>query len=799
MIKNRREAYLHLIQALQSCTSGEEIKKIYDSYPDLFDADLFQMMEEKAVVIAEQGQHNAANGWRDFVARLSFVLGIDCYYHSDYRKAIDYLNRALDMARKIENHSFETEVLAHLGLVYQSQGEYGKAIYCLEQSSQIAQDIEDRETEAQALGNLGITYGDLGEYDRAIQYSLQALKIYQTIRDRQQEGNSWGNLGVICLFQGNYEQAIEYHQKHLEIAQDIKDSQGEALALTGLGIAYHRKGDYDKAIDNHKKALDINRKINNLVGEAKDLGNLGIAYYSLRDFDKAINYQNQVLTLAKKIGDRQMEGVALSNKGHILQLSGHLTEAEDILMEAIQVKESIRAGLGSNDSNKVSIFETQTHTYNILQAVLVANNKTDSALEIAERSRARAFVELLARRLSPKQTEQFAITPPTIEQIKQIAKTQNATIVQYSIKQDVVQVENKLPGISCESELYIWVIKPTGDIIFRQANLKPLWLQQNSSLEKLVTLARTTSIGLAREAYWVNIVNNTPADNRYLQQLYEILIQPIEDILPSNPKDHIIFIPQGPLFLVPFPALQDSTGKYLISRHTILTAPSIEVLGLTQKQREKVKEAALREVVVVGNPSMPSLPPQFAGTSFQLQPLFGAQKEAQAIASMFDTQAIISSVATEAFIVEQMPKARIIHLATHGLLDDVRGLGSAIALASCGEDDGWLTAEEILKLELHAELVILSACDTGRGRITGDGVVGLSRSFISAGVSSILVSLWSVPDDSTVLLMTEFYRNFQEHKQDKAAALRSAMLSTMKQYPNNPRAWAAFTLIGEAE
>jgi CHAT domain-containing protein len=154
---------------------------------------------------------------------------------------------------------------------------------------------------------------------------------------------------------------------------------------------------------------------------------------------------------------------------------------------------------------------------------------------------------------------------------------------------------------------------------------------------------------------------------------------------------------------------------------------------------------------------------------------------------------------------ELLPKARIIHLATHGLLDDVRGLESAIALApdplpsKAGEVNGLLTAEEILLLKLNAELVVLSACDTGRGRITGDGVVGLSRSLISAGVSSVVVSLWAVSDDSTAFLMNEFYKNIQ-HSPDKAQALRSAMLTTMKQTQySNPLQWAAFTLIGEAE
>ena len=115
------------------------------------------------------------------------------------------------------------------------------------------------------------------------------------------------------------------------------------------------------------------------------------------------------------------------------------------------------------------------------------------------------------------------------------------------------------------------------------------------------------------------------------------------------------------------------------------------------------------------------------------------------------------------------------------------------------KDNGLLTAEEILNLKLNADLVVLSACDTGRGRITGDGVIGLSRSLISAGVPSVVVSLWAVCDNSTSFLMTEFYKNLQQ-KLDKATALRLAMLTTRQQKKyQKPLHWAAFTLIGEAE
>jgi CHAT domain-containing protein len=183
----------------------------------------------------------------------------------------------------------------------------------------------------------------------------------------------------------------------------------------------------------------------------------------------------------------------------------------------------------------------------------------------------------------------------------------------------------------------------------------------------------------------------------------------------------------------------------------------------------------------------------------QLPALPGSEREAITIAQLLNTKPITGSQATKASIVQQMLKARIIHLATHGLLNEVKrgDLPGAIALAPSGNDDGLLTSSEILDLKLNAELVVLSACNTGRGKLTGDGVVGLSRALISAGVPSILVSLWPVPDDSTAELMAEFYRQLQLNP-NKAQALRQAMLMTMKMHPN-PQDWGAFTLIGEAE
>jgi CHAT domain-containing protein len=486
----------------------------------------------------------------------------------------------------------------------------------------------------------------------------------------------------------------------------------------------------------------------------------------------------------------------LTKLGDAFLKYGNFEESEKFLRLGMEAREALRGKVGSNDAYKVSIFDLQVDTYQLLQQALVAQNKTDEALEIAERGRARALVELLSRRFSPNQTEVSPITAPKLEEIKQIAKTQNATLVEYSI------IVEQLPGNqdTSESELYIWVIQPTGEVTFRRSNLKPLWQTQKLSLKQLVTSSRQ-SIGVrGRSSIEVVPLNSSEIENQ-LKQLHKILIDPIADLLPSDPNAHVIFMPQGELFLVPFPALQDANGKYLIEKHTILTAPAIQVLDLTQKQRVKVQQANPKGLVVVGNPTMPKVTIKIGEPPEQLNPLPAAENEAITIAKLLNTKALTGNQATKKAILSQLPQARIIHLATHGLLDDFKGLGvpGAIALAPSGNDNGLLTADEILDLKLNAELVVLSACDTGRGRITGDGVIGLSRSLITAGVPSIIVSLWSVPDAPTASLMTEFYRNWQEKKLDKAQALRQAMLTTMKNHPNNPKDWAAFTLIGEAE
>ena len=181
----------------------------------------------------------------------------------------------------------------------------------------------------------------------------------------------------------------------------------------------------------------------------------------------------------------------------------------------------------------------------------------------------------------------------------------------------------------------------------------------------------------------------------------------------------------------------------------------------------------------------------------QLDSLPNSQIEAHQVAKIFNTKALTGSQATESVVKSQLSQYQVIHLATPGILNQKAVGESAIVLAAGGNDDSYLTVDEILDLKLNADLVVLSACNTGRGDIKGDGVVGLSRALMTAGTRSLIVSLWKVDDESTSELMQEFYRQWQG-KKSKAEALREAMMTVRQKYPA-PYHWAGMTLMGEGK
>jgi CHAT domain-containing protein/uncharacterized protein HemY len=745
------------------------------------------------------------------------------------KDAIEYYKQSLPLFRTLNDLQSEGVALGGLGRCYESLRQHPEAVEVLQQSLVIARAVKNRNHEMITLADLGISYQSLDEIannrwksgllsqdfrplpqsidnaTQSVQYSQQSLAIARNLQNSRSEAWALGNLGRSYAVLRDYPKAIAAYQQRLAILRASQNWVTEATTLIALGNVYAAKSEYTTAIAQHQAAIAIYQaqrqrdpkltksnqyiKATPLSRELRDaVMYLGDSYERSGDYTQAIqSYQDAlgpIAAIRESAGDRDI--ILLRRLGYALAKRGDLPEASSTLRLAIDKEDIFRTGLGygtsssgqkATDADRIRMAEAQAEDYRQLLQVLVRQNRTDMALEVAEESRARTFVELLSERISGRPLGKDWPMPPNIDAIRAIAKAQNATLVEYAIVG---------PNL-----LYIWVIKPTGEISFRSTPLEP-----KQGIPQLVAKGRSEikvrggRSGIQKIAR-ANVTDTTPpATSGNLAKLHQVLIDPIAADLPTDPNQRVIFLPQGDLFLLPFAALRDAQGKYLIERHTIAIAPSIQTLNLTRAQA--AQSLAQGRSVVVGDPTMPS----FEGEA--LPPLPGARQEAIAIGEILKTTPLLGAQATKATVLEQLRTASTVHFATHGLLDTIKGdMPGAIALAPSGADNGLLSASEIFDLKLRANLVVLSACDTGRGTINGDGVIGLSRSLIASGVPSVVVSLWAVDDNSTRVFMSDFYRQRQTNP-NKAQALRQAMLNTMKQHPN-PRDWAAFTIVGESD
>ena len=760
---------------------------------------------------------------------LSDIANIYSTWFSQHQAALEFYQEALVTYQKLDdldngalynNQENLAATKLQIGTMYFNLGDYQKTLDFYQQSLEIYQELSKSQSAtslyqnklAQTLQKMGNTYLNIGKIAEAKQFMESALVISREIKDPLLESGILSNLSQVSVKLGQIEEAKELlkqssqlndqifekltpsnidtknllaglfqtTESQLSFTRQIGNRALEALILGNIAGDYEKSGEYDQAFDYYQQSRKVYQDLGDRSNVASNFTSTAILHYKLKQYPQALDNYQKSLGIYQEIQAEPEQASILSLIGETLFITGKFVEAEKQLFNAINIWESLREGLA--DQDKISLFDIRAQSYKFLQKTLIAQNKTETALEISERGRARAFVDLLISRTSSNLINESELPLPiNLTQIQQIAQQQNATIIEYSL------VSNQ--------EIYIWVINPQGEIKFRSQPIE----NNSLNLSQLVTTTRK-SLGVRGRGLEVSFAP-LPDSKSNLKQLYQLLIEPIAYLLPTDPQQKLIFIPQNNLFSVPFPALVDKDDKYLIEKYTILIAPSIQVLQLTHEKRQAVSG---KDILVVGNPTMPNITTQIDKPPEQLSSLPGAETEALEIAQILKTKPLIGTAATKKTIVQQLANARIIHFATHGLLEygipeesGVKDIPGAIALAPSGNDNGLLTSREIFNLKLNAELVVLSACDTGRGDITGDGVIGLSRSFVTAGVPSVIVSLWAVPDAPTAELMTEFYQQW-EKSGNKAEALRQAMLITMESH-QHPRDWAAFTLIGEGE
>ena len=271
------------------------------------------------------------------------VTGLGNAHNSvaQYQQAINFYQQSLEIHREIGDRDGEASSLMSLGVAYNLLGQYQQAFYLYQQALEIFREIGDRLGEACSLGNLGEVYRLLSQYQEAFHLYQQALEIFREIGDHHGEVNCLINLGNTYNSLGHYQQAIHYHQQSLEICREIGDRNGEANSLMGLGNAYKSLGQYQQGIQFYQQSLVICREIGDRNGEANSLGGLGNAYNSLGKYQQAIQYYHQSLEIAREIGNRYGEAISLKNLGLSLKKIGRTKESIDALNTSRKIYEEL--------------------------------------------------------------------------------------------------------------------------------------------------------------------------------------------------------------------------------------------------------------------------------------------------------------------------------------------------------------------------------------------------------------------------------------------------------------------------
>ncbi|XP_068727675.1 tetratricopeptide repeat protein 28-like [Montipora capricornis] len=776
---------------------------------------------KRAIVYQEQHLSIAKEvGDRAGEGKANGSLGNAYLNLGNIKRAIAYYEQHLSIAKEVGDRAGEGAANGNLANAYRSLGNIKRAIVYSEQHLSIAIEVGDRAGEGKANGNFGIAYHNLGNFKRAIEYYEQHLSIAKEVGDRDGEGRANGNLGIVYHSLGIFKLAIEYHEQHLSIAKEVGDRAGEGGANGNLGTVYHSLGIFKLAIEYHKQHLSIAKEVGDRNGEGTANNNLGNAYCSLGNFKRAIEYYEQVLSIAKEIGDRAAERNAIGNLaityggmgehenarllneehlticketedpvgkgtscywlGRVHENLGSLCKALNFYRQSIKHFDETRRLLQSEDAWKISFRDRKQFAYTALWVELLKNGEVDEALFAAEQGRAQALTDILKM--------QFGVDE---EPSSAIARTETISAVMKYLPLQTVFIA--LAGNS----ISFWLLRRGSAINYRQKEI------ENGSADSLIktTLKQIGAGAVVRcenrsihrhrshfscsgEAVEESFQSFSVSDDP-LQSLYDFLISPIADLLQG---EDLIFVPDGPFCLAPYSALSDSVR--------IRTVPSLSALKLITSAPNVFNSKS--EALLVGDPCLKEITWGIGGPVSKQLPC--AKKEVEMIGKLLQTAPLTGKNATKAEVLKRMKSVALIHIAAHG--DDEFG---EIVLAPNPdrtsqipkEEDYMLTMSDVQAVRLQAKLVVLSCCHSGQGEVKSEGVVGIARAFLCAGARSVLVSLWAIDDEATLLFMKSFYQHLADRK-SASLALHHAMksLRETKEY-SAIKYWAPFVLIGD--
>jgi CHAT domain-containing protein/Tfp pilus assembly protein PilF len=769
--------------------------------------------------------------------------------------------QALAIRRAIGDRSGEAQALNNLAVLFRSLGETGSALTHYREALDILAVLDDRRQMAAALSNLGVAYTSLGEMERARIYLTQALDLRRAVEDRRGEIVTLNNLGWLESRSGAPDRAVPLHRQALELAQATSDRRHEGISRGYLGEALLAGGRLDEAVAELDRALDLHRQVGDRLSEALALRRKGEALAAAGRPAEALPFFEQSLILSRATGDRTGEALVLHARAHTRRDAGQLDAARSDAEAAVTALESLRTKLGTPDLRSSflgswrEVDELHIDLLMRLDAARPGQGFDGAAFEASERARARTLLDFLResgpeirkgvepdlaarqqdleRRLSLKAERRQSLLGRG-QADRPEAKALEIEIEQITAELDAADAEIRrrnprfaeLTRPEPASAREIQTLLDPETLLLEYAlgrERSYLWVVGAASLRAFVLPGREEIERAARafhEAVSAPPSPGGPGRSRLGEDLARMLLGPVAGELREQ---RLAIVADGALHYIPFDALPGPAGAPLLHHHEVAVLPSASVLAAQRRelaQRPPAPRLAIIFADPVFNPDdsrisrggRPAAPDATSALRDGEEPsrlgrLRFSRQEAQAIAALKPSGHIATELdfaaSRGAVLSGRLRDFRYIHFATHGIFDATRPELSGLVLsrldATGQPQEGFLGLRDLYDLDLAADLVVLSGCQTALGKeIRGEGLLGLTRGFLYAGAPRVVASLWWIDDRATAMLMERFYRGLWTEGLRPAAALRQARLALAAEHRfRDPFYWGAFVLQGD--
>ncbi|HKS08137.1 MAG TPA: tetratricopeptide repeat protein [Pyrinomonadaceae bacterium] len=776
-------------------------------------------------------------------------IGVIYFSLGEVQKALEYYQQALPLRQASGNKRREADTLDNIGIVYRVLGDPPQAFEYLQRALELRREVKDVAGEANSLHYIGYTYAAMDEPAKALDYYERALPLRRTAGDRRGEAVTLNAEGEIYALRGEIDKAFANHQQALELLRAVGDRRLEAVTQTLIGNIHALSGRSQEAVKDYADSISIFELLGAKRDEAWARQGLARAERDRGNFAEARRQIEISIALVEamriQVSSRQLRASYLATKQNAyefytdLLMLMHLREpAKGHDATAFQISERARArgfremltesGVDLREGVDPALLDRERELSQVLNA------KAERLMRLRGQRNTDEQVAALKKEVSALENEYQQVQGDIRRRSPRYAAiTQPATLALPEVQQQLLDRDTMLLEYSLGTERsYLWAITQNSC----KSYLLPARDQIEQSARRVYGLVRARSVKKKNESETQRRERIRRADSeltRAATALGEMVLGPVAAQLGSK---RLAVVADGMLQYIPFAMLpvpdarNRSVYQPLIVKHEIVTLASASALAVQRKERAGRKMAP-RDIAVIADPVFDVADPRvnssvreqarvpdFYATrivehlsdgeaKLRIPRLPYTRQEAERILSVMprgeNLKAVDFNAQRAAALGGELREYRYIHFATHGYIDSEKPGLSAIVLSLVDERgqarDGFLRAQEIYNLQLPAELVVLSACQTGLGReIKGEGLVGLTRGFMYAGAPRVIVSLWSVSDRGTADLMGRLYAEMIKNGQRPAAALRSAQFEMWRQKGwRSPYYWAAFVQQGE--